>query len=59
MEKRGSDPTEDTLGRRILRHQSASLVEAMTIFLNENKLLAAQRVGAESVETVKTKAHQH
>jgi rubrerythrin len=55
----GLDPSEETPGRRVVRHQGEALVEAMNMALKAGNLKAAQLVAAECVVTAETKDHQN
>lgn len=53
----GLDPDAETPGRTVLRHQAASLVQAMEMALEAGDGSAAQRVAAECVILAETKDH--
>lgn len=55
----GLDPSEETPGRRVVRHKGESLVEAMNMALKAGNPTAAQLVAAECVVTAETKDHQN
>ena len=55
----GLDPSQDTPGRRVVRHKGESLVEGMKMSLKGNNPPAAQLVAAECVVTAETKDHQN
>ena len=53
----GLDPTQETPGRRVVRHVGAALVEAMNLALNAGDLAAAELVACECVVLAETKDH--
>ena len=57
MQKLGLDPTEETPGRKVVRHIGESLVQAMEMALAEGEPGAAQLVAAECVVFAETKDH--
>jgi rubrerythrin len=59
FEKLGLDPEKETPGRRIVRHQGESLVEAIQMARKGGEPEAAQIVAAECVVLAETKDHQN
>jgi rubrerythrin len=59
FEKLGLDPEKETPGRRIVRHQGESLVEAIKMARKGGEPDAAQIVAAECVVLAETKDHQN
>ena len=59
FEKLGLDPEKETPGRRIVRHQGESLVEAIQMARKGGEPDAAQIVAAECVVLAETKDHQN
>ena len=53
----GIDPTEETAGRKIVRHIGASLVQAMSMAQQNGNREAAEVVAAECVTLAETKDH--
>jgi rubrerythrin len=59
FDKLGLDPEKETPGRRIVRHQGESLVEAIQMARKGGEPEAAQIVAAECVVLAETKDHQN
>jgi hypothetical protein len=59
MTKLGLDPKMETPGRKIVRHQGESLVQAMKMAKQGGQPEAAQIVAAECVVLAETKDHQN
>jgi hypothetical protein len=57
MEELGLDPETETPGRRVVRHQGKSLVQAMEIARKSGDPAAAEIVAAECVVLAETKDH--
>jgi rubrerythrin len=57
FEKLGLDPTQETPGRKVVRHIGQSLVQAMEMALKNGKPEAAELVACECVVLAETKDH--
>jgi rubrerythrin len=55
----GVDPSEQTPGRKVVRHIGESLVKAMEIALDDGNKAAAQIVATECVTAAETMDHHH
>lgn len=55
----GLDPSEESPGRKVVRHKAEGLIQAMDMAKSEAGPAAAQLVAAESVVEAETKDHQN
>ncbi len=59
MKKMGLDTSEETPGRKVVRHIGEALVQSMEMALSEGEPGAAQLVATEAVVLAETKDHQN
>lgn len=59
MKKLGLDTSEETPGRKVVRHIGEALVQSMEMALSEGEPGAAQLVATEAVVLAETKDHQN